>query len=179
MNYQSRFDPSRENVGKIYRDAQLNPHDSYLINGDLTHELTKSLVDDINDAATSNPFKGRPFYITVHEKKDAQMPRAIHRGIYTSVYRPYPEDDTIVFWVDPSSADIRFCWCLPHWSEMDNILNSHGLYDKDYVTSIKAWKNYDLEHFGFVKNEDGSNWMANPNWKDKKLPNPKKILTSV
>lgn len=84
--------------------------------------------------------------------------------------RPYPEDDTVVFWCDPKSNEVRFCWCLPHWSEMDNMLNNEMLFDKEMIGQIKAWKNVDLYHFGFAKDEIG-NWIANPKYQDKKLVN--------
>lgn len=167
MNHISQFDPSRQNVGSIYLEAQAKGEKQVTV-GDMANELISSLIEDLNDTATSNPFEGRPFYITIHEKKDLQMKSALHRKIYTTLYRPYPEDDTVVFWVDPVTYDTRFCWCLPHATEMDNMLNSHNLYHKDMIADIKAWKALDLYHFGFTKNEMG-NWMANPTWKDKPL----------
>ena len=160
----SAIDPSRNTVGQIYTDAQKNK--APVIVGDMTSELMKSLVEDLNDTMESNPFDGNPFYITVYEKKDLQMPRAILRRLYVSKYRPYPEDDTVVFKTNPSNGETHFCWCLPHWSEMDNILMNILLYDSELVRTIKDWKNMNLENFGFVKNEDGSNWTANPKWKD-------------
>jgi hypothetical protein len=83
-------------------------------------------------------------------------------------FRPYPEDDTMVFWVDPATNDVRFCWCLPHWSEMDNILMNHNLFEPEIVAQIKYWKSYDLHAFGFTKDDMG-NWIPNPKWKDKPL----------
>ena len=163
----SKYDPSRKTVGAIYRDAQLSSHDSTVINGDLTNELMKSLVDDLNETIKSNPYEGKVFYITVHEKKDLQMPKAILRRMITSAKRPYPEDDTIVFRVDPKTNDVKFCWCLPHWSEMDNVLiNAHG-YDSEYVEDIKAWKSNDLEHFGIIK--ENGRLIAHPFHEDRKL----------
>lgn len=175
----SLFDPSRETVGKIYRDAQIASHDQYVINGDLTHELTKSLVDDINDTIIegTKEFNANPFFITVYEKKDLQMPRAILRRLYKTRYRPYPEDDTVVFSVNPKANDVRFCWCLPHHQEMDNMLINSHLFDKDMVGSIKAWKLNDLFHFGFTKDSSG-NWMPNPHYKDKPLEKPRRVLVS-
>ncbi len=168
MENQSRFDPTRKTVGATYLDAQKAPHDVSVLNGDLTNELMKSLVDDLNDAIRSQPFENRPFYITVHEKKDITMPRAIKRVLYNSIYRPYPEDDTLVFKVDPISNIVEFCWCLPHRDEMDNILMNELLYDKEYVMRIKAWMDHRLEYFGFFKDFD-EHWWENDKFKDSKM----------
>ena len=170
MKNQSKYDPSRKTVGAIYNDAQQASHDPYVVNGDLTNVMMSSLVEDLNETIHDGSFEfsGKPFYITVHEKKDLQMPRALLRRMLKSLYRPYPEDDTMVFWVDPKINDVRFCWCLPHWSEMDNIISNYRLFDNDLVEQVRAWKNIDLHHFGFTKNEMG-NWKPNPNWKDKPL----------
>lgn len=163
MQNQSQFDPSRKTVGTIYRDAQINGDKTPVTNGDLTNELMSSLVEDINDTIKSLPYGEKPFYLTVHEKKDLQMPRAINREIITTLYRPYPEDDTVVFWVDPQSNVIKYCWCLPHWTEMDNMLENEGLFDANLIKEIRAWKQVDLWQFGFCKDDMG-NWMANPNY---------------
>ena len=163
----SRYDPSRKTVGAIYRDAQISSHDSSVECGDLTRELQKSLVDDLNDTIASNPYEGKSFYIVVHEKKDLQMPRAILRRMITSVKRPYPEDDTLVFFVNLETNTTEFCWCLPHWSEMDNVLINAHQYEKEYVNDIKAWKDNNLEHFGIFK--VGNKLKANPNFKNRKL----------
>lgn len=170
MENQSRYDKSRKTVGAIYRDAQLAPHDTHVTNGDLTNEVMSSLVEDINETVVdgTKEFEGKPFYITIHEKKDRQMPRAILRRIIKTLYRPYPEDDTVVFWVDPIPNEIRFCWCLPHWSEMDNMLANANLFHVDLINELRAWKRLDLWHFGFCKDEIG-NWMANPHFEDKPL----------
>ena len=163
----SQYDPSRKTVGAIYRDAQISSHDSSVECGDLTRELQKSLVDDLNETIASNPYNGNPFYITVHEKKDLMMPRAILRRMITSPKRPYPEDDTIVFYVDPVNNVTEFCWCLPHWTEMDNVLINAHQYDKEYVNDIKAWKANNLEHFGIFKIE--GKLKAKPDFKNRKL----------
>ncbi len=168
MENQSRYDPTRKTVGALYKEAQEKNKEAFVTNGDLTKELQSSLICDLNETIASNPYEGAPFYITVHEKKDLQMPKMILRRLLTSKYRPYPEDDTIVWWVDPKSNKVKFCWCLPHWSEMDNMLANENLYEKEMITQIKAWKNVDLYHFGFCKNAEG-NWMANPHFKDKDL----------
>lgn len=168
MSFKSRFDPSRETIGKIYRDLQINPHEKYVTNGDLTNEIQSSLVEDLNDCIESNPYDNEPYFIVVHEKKDLQMPRAIIRKVITLPFRPYPEDDTLVFYVNPKTNDFCFCWCLPHWSEMNNILANQNLFDDSMVHMLKKWKSNELTDFGFVKDSMG-NWMPNPNWKDKKL----------
>ena len=152
MTNQSLIDPARKTVGAIYNEARENNSDAFVVNGDLTHELMNSLVDDLNETIASDPFQGKPFYITVYEKKDLQMNRAILRRLYVSKYRPYPEDDTVVFHVEPRSNNVKFCWCLPHSSEMDNILINFLNYDKNLVADIQAWKAYNLEHFGFRTN---------------------------
>lgn len=164
----SQFDPTRPTVGAIYRKAQMEGDISGAQIGDLTNEMMKSLVDDLNEAIASNPFGGRPFYVGIYEKKDLQMPNAIVRRIFKTLYRPYPEDDSMVFWTDPRSNETRFCWCLPHWTEMYTVMNNELLYDERYVQEIKAWRAVDLTYFGFVKNEIGQ-WMPNPRWKDRKL----------
>lgn len=162
----SAIDPSRSTVGQIYVNAQSNQ--APVLVGDLANELTKSLIEDLNETLESDPFDGRPFFITVYEKKDLQMPSAILRRLYVSVYRPYPEDDTVVFKTDPKNGQTHFCWCLPHWSDMDNIMMNVLLYDPSVVDSIKNWRDLKLEKFGFVKTEKG-NWIANPSWEDQLL----------
>jgi len=150
----SKIDPTRNTVGSIYREAALNNTDEYVINGDLTHELMKSFVFDLNETIASDPFDGREFYITVYEKKDLQMNRAILRRLYKSLYRPYPEADTVVFYVNPKTNKVKFCWCLPHQHQMDDVLMNFTLYDKNYVSDVQAWKAVNLKHFGFDKIDD-------------------------
>ena len=159
----------RETVGSIYKKAQFEG-EKQVISGDMNYELRKSLADDLNDTIIqgSKEFENKPFYITVHEKKDLQMKSAILRRMIKTKYRPYPEDDTLVFHVKPLYNEVFFCWCLPHWSEMDNVLANKNLFDhtrdgNQYVGRIRAWKNMQLEHFGFCKSDDG-NWMANPSY---------------
>ena len=147
---QSRIDPSRKTVGAIYREAAEKNSDAFVINGDLTSELERSLVDDLNETIASNPFENQPFYITVYEKKDLQMKRAFLRRLYVSKYRPYPEDDTLVFHVEPNTNKVKFCWCLPHHTEMDNMLINCTLYNTDLINDILAWKAMNLGHFGFT-----------------------------
>lgn len=168
MDNQSLYDPTRKTVGATYLDAQKNNTEDFIEVGDMARELMSSLVSDLNDTIKSNPYDNKPFFITIHEKRDLQMKNAFMRRILTTLYRPYPEDDTVVFWTNPVSNEILFCWCLPHWSEMDNMLNNELLYDKNQIAEIKAWKLLDLYHFGFTKDPIG-NWMPNPAWKDKSM----------
>lgn len=162
MENQSKYDPSRKTVGAIYRDAQLYG-EKQLITGDMNYELRKSLVDDLNDTIKQGTldFEGRPFYITVHEKRDLQMPNAFIRRMIKTVYRPYPEDDTLVFRVIPYTNKIYFCWELPHRTNMLNMLACPDIYPEDQLQKFRHWENMRLEHFGFRKDENG-NWKENP-----------------
>lgn len=172
MKNQSLYDPTRKTVGAMYLDAQKNNTEDRVEVGDMSRELMSSLVTDLNETIASNPHEGREFYITVHESKDLQMPRLIRRRMLTSVYRPYPEDDTVVFLVNPTTNQVKFCWCLPHWSEMDNIIANANFFEKEHVEEVKAWKRVDLYFFGFKKDEMG-NWTPNEHWTgDKDLCNP-------
>ena len=164
MENRSKYDPSRKTVGAIYRDAQINNTEKSVKNGDLTNELMSSLVEDLHDTINSKPYGDDSYYITVHEKKDLQMPRAILRRILTSKYLPYPEDDTLVFYVNQKTNEVHFCWCLPHWSEMDNMLANENLFDKDLISTLKAWKKVDLYPFGFCKGPMGE-WIPNEHFK--------------
>lgn len=168
----------RETVGTIYQNAQFNG-EKQVITGDMNYEMRKSLVEDLNDTIVqgTKEFEHKPFYITVHEKKDLQMKSALLRRMIKTKYRPYPEDDTLVFHVNPLYNDVYFCWCLPHWSEMDNILMNSELFDKQYVSRIRQWKNIHLEHFGFCKNEEG-NWMANPHYQGDELLKKPELKTA-
>lgn len=160
---------NRDSVGKIYNDAAKTAKAGDTVeNGDLTRELMSSLVCDLNDTIASNPYEGRAFYITIHEKKDLMMPRAILRRMITTLYRPFPEDDTIVYWADPATNDVRFCWCLPHWSEMLNMLNNSNLFDSSMINQIRDFRNENFWSFGFKKDEIG-NWVENENFKDQPL----------
>lgn len=173
MENKSLFDPNRKTVGAIYNDASKTVKQGETVEaGDLIRELQSSLVCDLNDTIASKPYENRPFYITVHEKKDLMMPRAILRRMITTLYRPFPEDDTLVFYIEPDTNKVEFCWCLPHWSEMPNILNNSELYDPEMVKEIRAFKNEDYWHFGFCKDPMG-NWIPNLNWKDKKMEEKK------
>lgn len=177
----SRFDPTRNTVGSIARDAILNADSYPLLVGDLTTPIMKDMVDDLNEALLKNPYNDEPFYVVIHESKDLMQPNMIKRKVITLSFRPYPEDDTIVFWKDPKTQDVRFCWCLPHWSEMDNILANSHLYDGSYVETIKAWKEENLVPFGFLDTKkvefkmiEGIKvkhkvWGVNPKWQDQKM----------
>lgn len=168
----SLYDPSRETVGSIYRNAQL-VGEQHVILGDLSNELTRDLVTDINDALSAPRLSDKPFFLMIHEKKDLQMKSAILRRLIYFSYRPYPEDDTTVFWKNPKTQELRFCWALPHWSEMDNILNNPDQFDKEFVSQIKSWKAVDLAPFGFVYDKE-LRWIPNPRWKDKPIEQYKK-----
>jgi hypothetical protein len=113
--------------------------------------MVNSLIDDLNETIASNPFEGKNFYINVVEERDLQMPNALKRRMFVSKYRPYPEDNTLVFHVEPKSNRVKYCWDIPHHSELPNILINAHLYDHEYVQRIKDWLNNDLSNFGFVK----------------------------
>lgn len=149
----SKYDPTRKTVGSIYLDAQKNK-DPFVL-GDMTNELMKGLVEDINQTAESDPFDGKPFYITVHEKKDLQMKKAILRRLIVSKFRPFPEDDTVVFHVEPRANKVDFCWALPHHSNMPNVLHNFALYPDSYVKDIQAFRAGRWDHFGFYGNVPG------------------------
>ena len=167
---QSIYDPSRASVGKIYRDLQINSNPQYIEVGDMTREIMKGYVEDLNDGIKDGikVFDGDPFYVMIHEKKDQQMPTAMLRRVLKQRKRPYPEDDMDVFWHNPKTQQTCFCWSLPHWSNMYNILANANLFDKALVQSCLAWRRHDLYFFGFTKDDIG-NWMPNPNWKDKDI----------
>ena len=169
-NHISKYDPTRETIGKIYRDLQIEHRPEFIEVGDMSNEIMPGLVDDINEAIKDGTkcFSGRSFYVLVHEKKDLQMKSALLRRVFKQVWRPYPEDDTTVFWHDPQAYETRFCWSLPHWSEMENILMNANLFDKDMIQELMAWKRNDLQPFGFFKDENGY-WAPNHNFKDKPL----------
>lgn len=166
MTFKSRFDPSRENVGKIYRDAQFTG-EKQVICGDMNYELRKSLIEDLNDTVKQGTidFEGRQFYITVYEKRDLQMKNAFIRRMIKTKYRPYPEADTLVFKVIPYSNQIFFCWELPARYEMLNMLNTSDLrpenWQQEQLQTFRDWENMKLENFGFMKNENGD-WKENP-----------------
>jgi hypothetical protein len=164
----SHFDPSRPNVGKIYRDLQMQSDGTAHSVGDMSNEQMKGFVEDVNENLMKDPYNGKPFYLAIVEKKDLQMKSAIARIPYIFSYRPWPEDNTTVFWKDPRSQELRFCWTLPHWSEMDNMLANPHFYAKEMIDQIAAWKKYDLSIFGFYWHPD-LEWVPNPKHKDRRI----------
>lgn len=160
MEFKSTIDPTRETAGKIYRDAQIKGEKGVVI-GDVNHEIKKDLVKDINEAIEEGEkqMNGKPFYLAIYEKYDMMLKRGLVRIRKITKYRPYPEQDTMVFHVYPGGT-VYFCWELPHRSQMMNILMNPDLYDPEYVLLIKRWENLQLEYFGFKKDENG-NWVEN------------------
>jgi hypothetical protein len=160
MNNQSKIDPTRQTVGSIYRDAQINGERGVVI-GDVNHEIKKDLVKDINEAIEQGvkEMDGKPFYLAIYEKYDLMLKRGLVRIRKITKYRPYPEQDMMCFHIFPE-GDVYFCWELPHRSQMMNILLSPDLFDPERVQMIKRWENLQLEYFGFTKDEDG-NWVEN------------------
>lgn len=140
----------RETVGTTYLEAQKNSTAGLVI-ADLTDDMSKGFVDDLNDTFKSDPFNGQNFYVRVVEERDLLMKNAFKRRIFKLLYRPYPEDNTMVFYVEPKNEIVRFCWDIPHHSEFFNILSNQGLYPAEYVQHIKDWCNGKLENFGFMK----------------------------
>lgn len=165
MENQSHYDPTRKTVGAIYKDLHEVANPERVQVGDLNREMMKDLVSDINEAIARKPFGDKPWYIMIHEKKDLQMKDQFLRRVISLPYRPWPEDDTTVFWHDPVGVETRFCWSLPHWSEMDNILANPLLFDMNLLTQCRAWKSFDLHNFGFIKDALG-HWEPNPLFRD-------------
>jgi hypothetical protein len=160
MDNQSLIDPTRNTVGSIYRDAQINGEQGVVI-GDVNHEIKKDLVKDINEAivAGQKEMGDKPFYLAIYEKYDLMLKKGLVRIRKITKYRPYPEQDSMVFHVYPNN-DVYFCWELPHRSQMMNILMNPDLYPHSQVEMIRRWENIQLEHFGFTKDEVG-NWVEN------------------
>ena len=104
--------------------------------------------------------EGKPFYLAVYEKYDLVLKRGLVRIPKITKYRPYPEQDSMVFHVYPNENLIYFCWELPHRSQMINIVNNPDLYPEKHVTMIRHWENYRLEHYGFTKDKEGY-WIEN------------------
>jgi hypothetical protein len=163
MKDQSLIDPTRKTAGAIYRDAQINNTEKSIVIGDLNYELRKSLAEDINDTiyVGNQEYEGRTFFITVYEKWDYQMQKAFVRRLVKTLYRPYPEADTSVYKIVPSLNEVYFCWELPHRNNMLNMLACPEIYDAKDLAKYRAWEDMRLEHFGFMKNEEG-NWTENP-----------------
>lgn len=169
MDFQSKIDTERQTVGAIYRDAQMNGERGVVI-GDVNHEIKKDLVTDINEAIEqgTREMEGRPFYLAIYEKYDLMLKKGLVRIRKITKYRPYPEQDTMVFHVYPEHGDVYFCWELPHRSQMMNILMSSQLFEPERVDMIRRWENLQLEYFGFRKDEEG-NWVENPFYRGDKL----------
>ena len=160
MEHKSLIDPTRNTVGSIYRDAQINGERGVVI-GDVNHEIVKDLVTDINEAIAqgTKEMDGKPFYLAIYEKYDLMLKKGLVRIRKITKYRPYPEQDTMVFHVYPG-GDVYFCWELPHRTQMMNILMSPDLFPPERVQMMKRWENLQLEYFGFKKDENG-NWVEN------------------
>lgn len=160
MENQSIIDPTRKTAGAIYRDAQINGERGVVI-GDVNHEITKDLVKDINEAIEQGEKEmgGKAFYLAIYEKYDLMLKRGLVRIRKITKYRPYPEQDTMVFHVYPGGT-VYFCWELPHRTQMMNILMNPDLYDQERVLMLKRWENLQLEYFGFKKDDQG-NWVEN------------------
>ena len=174
--FKSKYDPTRDNIGKLYRDLQMNSKPEFIEVGDMSNEQMRDLVTDLNDAFMTDKFGGKPFYVMIHQKKDLQMKSSMLRRVIIMPKRPWPEDDTDVFWKDPKTQEIRFCWSLPHWSEMDNIMANHSQFDPLMIKQIIAWKNFNLKPFGFFEHKE-LGWLPNPKWKDYQLPKPKTLIS--
>lgn len=178
MENQSKIDASRQTAGAIYRDAQINGERGVVI-GDVNHEIKKDLVKDINEAieAGQKEMGEKPFYLAIYEKYDLMLKRGLVRIRKITKYRPYPEQDSMVFHVFPG-GDVYFCWELPHRTQMLNVLMSIDLYDPEYVQMLRRWENFQLEYFGFKKDDDG-NWVENELYRgDSLLGAPQKEKTS-
>jgi hypothetical protein len=160
MEHKSLIDPTRNTVGSIYRDAQMNGERGVVI-GDVNHEIVKDLVTDINEAIAqgTKEMEGKPFYLAIYEKYDLMLKKGLVRIRKITKYRPYPEQDTMVFHVYPG-GEVYFCWELPHRTQMMNILMSPDLFPAERVQMMKRWENLQLEYFGFKKDENG-NWVEN------------------
>jgi len=161
MENKSLIDPSRNTVGSIYRDALISGERGIVI-GDVNHEIKKDLVTDINEAINqgTKEMEGKPFYLAIYEKYDLMLKRGLVRIRKITPYRPYPEQDSMVFHVYPQGGEVYFCWELPHRSQMMNILMNEALYDADVVSMLRRWENLQLEYFGFTKDDEG-NWVEN------------------
>lgn len=161
----------RDTVGAIaIKAAQLRERVQV---GDMARELMPQLVDDLNEAIASNPFDDRPFYIVIHEKKDLLLKNMIPRRVIRQEYRPYPEENTQVYWTNPKTQETLFCWCLPHRTEFPNILENASKYCKEYIKDIYAYCVERMDNFGFYKhgvNEKGVPiYYPIPGFKDRKL----------
>jgi hypothetical protein len=168
----------RDTVGTIALNAQ--KVNERVEAGDMAREMMPQLVDDINAAIASNPFDDRPFFITVHEKKDLLLTNMIKRRVVVSDFRPYPEPATMVFWTNPKSYETKFCWSLPHTSEFQVYFNNPSRYSAEQLKDILAYNMERMDHFGFSKvrkNEEGVNiYVPTPNFQDRKLKEGKLVI---
>jgi len=162
----------RDTVGQIYLDAQIQDADASVIVNDLSGEMMKGLCEDINNSIDSKPFGKKVWYLCVHEKKDLIMKRELLRRMICTKYRPYPEDDTLVYKIDSIHDTVEFCWCLPHTSEMDQVILNPDQYAKEYVEDVRAYIDFKLERFGFKQDAKGKPF-AIPKFKDRPLKTPK------
>lgn len=140
----------RETVGSIYIEAQKDTTKGLLLQ-DFNNPMVVDFVEDLNVTITSNPYDGRPFYINVVEERDLQMKNAFKRRMFTTLYRPYPEDNTLVYYTEPKNEKTYFCWDIPHHSEFYNVLSNFTLYDNEYIARIREWTEGDLSNLGFIK----------------------------
>lgn len=170
----------RDTVGTTYIEAQKNSVDGLTV-GDINDPMVYGLIEDLNARIQSKPYgNNKPFWINVVEKRDLQMPNVILRRMINFPFRPYPENNTLVFYVEPESNKVCFCWDLPHHSEMWNILSNSILYPPKYIQMIKEWQRVDLTNFGFYINPYGWSWIPNPSHKDQPYDYEKtKISLSV
>ena len=179
MEYISNIDPMRQTIGAIYREAQINGERGVII-GDASHEIQKGLIEDINIAIKEGviALEGKPFYLCIYEKKDLSFKYGDVRIPKITTYRPYPEQDTIVYHVIPEAEEVYFCWELPHRSQMINMLNNPDLFDHAILDQLRRWENLQLEYFGFMKDEEGM-WKENIFFRGDVLQGKKGEQTSV
>src|SRR5689334_5507314 len=92
MEHKSHIDPTRNTVGSIYREAQINGEKGVVI-GDVSHEIKKDLVNDINEAIEYGikEMDGKAFYLAIYEKYDLMLKKGLVRIRKITKYRPYPE----------------------------------------------------------------------------------------
>lgn len=183
MENQSKYDPTRKTAGAIYRDAQMHGERGVII-GDVNYEMRKGLVEDINEAISQATvkFDNKPFYLAIYEKTDLSMKCAIVRLRKATPYRPYPEQDSMVFRVIPAANEVYCCWALPHRSAMLNMLATPELRqtkdEQEELQMFRHWENDRLEYFGFKKDENG-NWVENPLFSGDVLMSEKKKEPTV
>lgn len=162
----------RETVGAISVKArQVNER---VTAGDMAHEFMEGFVEDLNKAIASNPFDDRPFYITIHEKKDLVLKNCLLRRIIPTIFRPYPEPNCTVFWANPKTDEIKFCWSLPHKTLFQQYIVNASKYRKDQIKHILAYQMERMEVFGFYKHgvsDKGVNiYFPIEGFKDQDLP---------